>query len=119
MKTYFMNLIIRLLITAAVAFGLTKVLSGVHLEDFGSAIIFAIVLGLVNTFITPILKIIGLPITILTLGIFSLVINALMILLVDYFMDSMTVDGFWWAFIFSILLSVLTSLLNGIFGGEE
>ena len=48
MKTYFMNLIIRLLITAAVAFGLTKVLSGVHLEDFGSAIIFAIVLGLVT-----------------------------------------------------------------------
>lgn len=116
-----MNLIIRLLITAVVAFFLTKILSGVHFDGFSTAIIFAIVLGLLNIFVKPILKLLGLPLTIITLGLFSLVINALVILLADYFVDGMAIDGFWWALIFSIALSVLTSLLSGIFtsGDEE
>lgn len=110
-----MNLIIRLLVTAVVAFFLTKVLSGVHIDGFSTAIVFAIVLGVLNLIVTPILKILGLPFTILTLGLFSLVINALVILIADYFIDGMQVDGFWWAFIFSIALSLITSLLSGIF----
>ncbi len=110
-----MNLIIRLLVTAVVAFFLTKVLSGVHIDGFSTAIVFAIVLGVLNLIVTPILKILGLPLTILTLGLFSLVINALVILIADYFIDGMQVDGFWWAFIFSIALSLITSLLSGIF----
>ncbi len=110
-----MNLIIRLLVTAIVAFFLTKVLSGVHIDGFSTAIVFAIVLGVLNLIVTPILKILGLPLTILTLGLFSLVINALVILIADYFIDGMQVDGFWWAFIFSIALSLITSLLSGIF----
>ena len=114
-----MNLIIRLLVTAIVAFFLTKVLSGVHIDGFSTAIVFAIVLGVLNLIVTPILKILGLPLTILTLGLFSLVINALVILLADYFIDGMQVDGFWWAFIFSIALSVITSLLSGIFTSSK
>ena len=110
-----MNLIIRLLVTAVVAFFLTKVLSGVHIDGFSTAIVFAIVLGVLNLIVTPILKILGLPLTILTLGLFSLVINALVILIADYFIDGMQVDGFWWAFIFSIALSLITSLVSGIF----
>ncbi|WP_292010667.1 phage holin family protein [Chryseobacterium sp.] len=109
-----MNLIIRLLITAGVAFLLTKVLPGVHFDGFSSAIIFAIVLGLLNTFVRPILGFFGLPLTILTLGLFSLVINALIILLAEYFISGMVVDGFWWAFIFSILLSLCTSLVGSL-----
>ncbi len=114
-----MNLIIRLLVTAVVTYFLTKFLDGVHLDNFTTAIFFAIVLSIVNLIIKPILKILGLPITILTLGLFSLVINALMVLIADYFIEGMEIDGFWWALIFSIALSVLTSLLNGIFIKDE
>lgn len=114
-----MNLIIRLLVTAVVAFFLTKILSGVHFEGFSTAIVFAIVLGILNLFVSPVLKILGLPLTIITLGLFSLVINALVILIADYFIDGMTIDGFWWAFIFSIALSLITSLVNGIFTSSD
>ena len=114
-----MNLIIRLLVTAVVAFFLTKILSGVHFDGFSTAIVFAIVLGILNLIVSPVLKILGLPLTILTLGLFSLVINALVILIADYFIDGMTIDGFWWAFIFSIALSLITSLVNGIFTSSE
>lgn len=111
-----MNLIIRLLITSLVAFGLSEyVLSGVHIDNFKTAIVFAIILGVLNIFVKPFLKLFGLPLTIITLGLFSLVINAAVILLADYLIDGMKIDGFWWALLFSILLSVLTGLLNGIF----
>ncbi|WP_300675512.1 phage holin family protein [Soonwooa sp.] len=110
-----MRLIINLLVTAVSAFLLSKILSGVHFQDFGSAIIFAIVLGILNMLVRPILAILSLPITILTLGLFSLVINAVMILLCDHFMDSMTVDGFGWAFVFSILLSIVSAIIGSLF----
>ncbi|WP_312196164.1 phage holin family protein [Epilithonimonas vandammei] len=110
-----MNFIIRLLITAISAFLLSKILSGVHFDSFGATIIFAILLGILNIFVKPILSILSLPITIITLGLFSFVINALMILLTDYFMSSMAVDGFLWALLFSILLSIVTSAFSIIF----
>jgi putative membrane protein len=114
-----MNLIIRLLITAIVAYLLTKILPGVHFEGFSTAIIFAIVLGVLNVIVKPILSLFGLPLTIITLGFFALVINALIILIADYFIDSMEINGFWWAFIFSILLSIITSLANSIFADKD
>ncbi|OJX31021.1 MAG: hypothetical protein BGO86_01125 [Chryseobacterium sp. 36-9] len=114
-----MNFIIRLLITAISAFLLSKILTGVHFNTFGSTIIFAIVLGILNVFVKPILSILSLPITIITLGLFSFVINALMILLTDYFMDSMQVDGFLWALLFSILLSLVTSAFSTIFESND
>lgn len=114
-----MNLIIKLLITAVVAFVLTKILPGVHLESFGAALIFAIVLGVLNLIVKPILSLLGLPLTIITLGLFSLVINAVIILLADHFIDGMEVDGFLWAFIFSIGLSVVTSLANSMISNED
>jgi putative membrane protein len=114
-----MNLIIRLLVTAIVAFLLTKILPGVHFEAFSTAIIFAIVLGVLNLIVKPILSLLGLPLTIITLGLFALVINAAIILIADYFIDGMVVDGFWWAFIFSIALSIITSLANSFFSDGE
>lgn len=109
-----MNFIIRLLITAAVAYGLSMILSPhVQINDFGTAIIFVLLLGILNAIVKPILVILTLPITILTLGIFLLVLNVLMILLADYFMKGIHIDGFLWAFIFGLLLSVLSSVLSG------
>ena len=110
-----MNFIIRLIIAAISAFILSKILTGVHFDSFGSTIIFVILLGILNMFVRPILSILSLPITIVTLGLFSFVINALMILLTDYFMDSVSVDGFWWALLFGILLSIVTSIFSAIF----
>lgn len=110
-----MNFIIRLLVTAIVAFVLSKYfLSGVHIESFGTAIVFSIILALLNIFVKPILSILGLPLTIITLGLFSFVINAIIILLASYFVTGMNVDGFLWALIFSICLSIVTSLLGGL-----
>ena len=109
-----MNFIIRLLITGAVAYGLGHFLGGIHFSDFKAALIFALVLGLVNAIIKPIVKILSLPITIVTLGLFLLVINALMILITDYFLNSVQVDGFWWALVFGLLLSAVSSLLSSM-----
>lgn len=114
-----MKLIIRLFITAIVAFLLTKILAGVHFNGFSTALIFAIVLGVLNIVVKPILSLFGLPLTIITLGLFSLVINAAIVLLADYFIDGMVVDGFGWAFIFSIALSVVTSLANSFVGDDD
>ena len=114
-----MKVIIKLLITAVVAYLLPKILSGVQVADFTSAIIFAIVLGLLNLIVRPILSLLSLPITILTLGLFSLVINALIILLADKFTEGINVDGFWWALIFSVALSVITSILESILISKE
>lgn len=114
-----MNILIRLFVTALVAFLLTKILSGVHFDDFGSAVIFAIILGLLNLVVTPILKILGLPLTILTLGLFSLVINAVVVLMASRFVDGMAVDGFGWAFIFSIALSLATSVVSGLISPDR
>ncbi len=89
-------------------------LPGVHLQDFITAIIVALVLGLANIFIKPLLIIITIPITILTLGLFLLAINAIMILIVDYFIDGFRVDGFWWALLFSLVLAIINSIFEAI-----
>ncbi|MDB5202289.1 MAG: rane protein of unknown function [Ferruginibacter sp.] len=107
-----MNFLLRLLITAAVAFGLSRVLSGVHIPDFKDAFILALVLALLNTFIRPLLVLFTLPITIFTLGIFLFVINALIILLADKFIGGIRIDGFFWALIFSLILSFASSILQ-------
>ncbi len=106
-----MNIVLRILISAIVAFALSYILSGVHIQSFITALILAIVLGLLNLFVKPILVILTLPITIFTFGLFLFVINALIILLAAKFVSGFQVDGFWWALLFSLLLSVLTSFL--------
>src|SRR5579862_1879685 len=106
-----MNIVLRILISAIVAFALSYILSGVHIQSFITALILAIVLGLLNLFVKPILVILTLPITIITFGLFLFVINALIILLASDFVKGFSVDGFWWALLFSFLLSIITSLL--------
>jgi putative membrane protein len=109
-----MNFLIRILITALVAFGLSYLLDGVHIDAFTTSLILALVLAVLNALVKPILVILTLPITIVTLGLFLLVINALIIMLGDRFIDGFKVDGFWWALLFSILLSVVSSILYSV-----
>ncbi len=106
-----MNLIIRILLTAVAVVILAYILPGVDVSGFGSAIIVAVVLSLLNIFIKPILVILTLPITVITLGLFLLVINALIILIANSFINGFTVDGFWIALLFSLLLTLLQSIL--------
>ncbi len=114
-----MNFIIRLLITAAVAYGLTYVLSGVHITDFKAAIVFALVLALLNLLLKPLLVILTIPITIVTLGLFLIVINAFIILVTAKLLDGFTVDGFLWAVIFSVLLSLVSGVLNSLMSDRD
>ena len=78
---------------------------GIHVASFWTALIAVIVLALVNIFIKPFVFLLTLPINILTIGLFTLVINALMIILVTYIVPGFTVDGFWWALLLSLLLT--------------
>jgi putative membrane protein len=104
-----MNFIIRILISGVVAFVLSKILSGIHIENIGIAIIFALVLAFLNAIVKPILILLTLPFTVLTLGLFLFVINAFIILLAAKLMDGIKIDGFWWALLFSIILSIFSS----------
>lgn len=106
-----MNFLLRILITAVVAFALSSVLPGIHFESFWTAIVLSLVLALLNFLLKPILIILTLPITILTFGLFLFVINAIIVLVAGHFVSGFSVDGFGWALVFSLLLSLLTSIL--------
>jgi putative membrane protein len=111
-----MNIIIRILVVAAIAYGLANLIPGVHINTYGTAVIVAIVLSLLDFFIKPILIILTLPITILTLGFFLLVINTLIVMLDSKFVHGFKVDGFWAAFWFALALSIVSSL---VFSGDK
>ncbi|GGE97234.1 putative membrane protein [Chishuiella changwenlii] len=112
-----MGFIINLLVSALVVFGLANILPGVSIKGYGSAIIVALVIGLLNAVVKPILSFISFPITVLTLGLFSLVITAIIILLASAIMgDSFHVDGFLYALIFGVVLAIVNSLIGGMLG---
>lgn len=106
-----MNFVVRILLTAVVAFALSAVLPGIHFQSFWTAIVLALVLAVLNFILKPILIILTLPITILTFGLFLFVINAIIVLVAGKFVNGFSVDGFGWALLFSLLLSLLTSIL--------
>jgi putative membrane protein len=106
--------ILKFILTAVLTYGLAQVLPNVHLDGVGSAAILVIVLGLLNATVKPILKIIGFPITVLTLGIFLLIINVIIVKLADFLMTSFSVTGFVNALIFSLALSLVTSVVDMI-----
>ena len=114
-----MNFILRLLITAAIAYGLSNILTGVHIVDFKTAVVFALVLAVLNVLVKPLLILLTLPITILTLGLFLFVINALIIIIADKFIDGIKVDGFFWALLFSLILSILSSAANAMLKDDK
>lgn len=107
-----MGILIRWLISAGAIIIASYLLPGVHVESFVTALIVAVVLGILNAILKPILFLLTLPITILTLGLFSLVLNAIMILLASQFVSGFMVDGFFWALLFSIVLSLINSVLQ-------
>ena len=113
MKTFihFIVSTIAILITA-------YILPGVHVSGFLAAFVLAVVLGAINLILRPILIFLTLPITILTLGLFVLVINGLLVMLASYIVPGFTVDSFWYALLFGIVLAIVNWILE-IFDREE
>lgn len=109
-----MYFIINWLISTLAILIAAYIIPGIHVEGFFSALVTALVLGLINAFIKPIIIILTLPINILTLGLFTLVVNAALILLTSAIVPGFTVDGFFWALLFSIALSLVNFALSKI-----
>ncbi len=106
-----MKLLTHLFVSAIAIIVTAYLLPGATVTPLG-AIVLAVVLGIINIFIKPLVKIITLPLTIITLGLFSLVINALFIILASSVVPGFSVAGFWTAFWFSIILSLVNALFN-------
>ena len=109
-----MRLIANLLINSLAVFISVYILPGVRVDSFLTAFIVAIVLGVVNAFVKPVLVFFTLPVTILTLGLFILIINALMILLVSALVPGFRVDNLGWAILFSVVLSLVSWFLHSL-----
>lgn len=114
-----MKSIFKILLTAVAVVIIAQLLPGVEIANYTSAIIVAIVLGLLRVTVKPVLIFFTLPATIVTLGLFLLVINAVIILLADYFIDGFLVSGFWIALLFSLLLSLFQSLLYSLLNEKK
>jgi putative membrane protein len=114
-----MNLLIRIIVTASLVFGIAHFLPGVHVAGPATAMVVAVVLGLLNIFIKPIMVLLTLPFTIVTLGLFLLVVNAIIILLCTKIVGGFTVDTFWIAMIFSVVLSLCQSVIFSIIDKDK
>lgn len=112
--------IILQLILGGIAVLITQyILPGVQVPDFFTAVVIAALIALLNITIKPILIILTIPITVLTLGLFLLAINALLILLAAEIVPGFQIDGFWWALLFSLVLSIINSFLGVSLGGGK
>ncbi|MFC1678410.1 phage holin family protein [Patescibacteria group bacterium] len=114
-----MNLILRWLLSTITIMLAAYLITGVGVSGFWTALWLALFLGLLNAVIKPILIVITLPINIITLGLFTFVINALIILIASSVIKGFEVDGFWVAMLFSIVVSVISWALNSILGTKN
>jgi len=104
----------KFIITSLSVFGLAYILPGVEIINFWTALLVTVVLALLNLFLRPILLLLSIPINILTLGLFTFVINALIVMLVDYLIAGFNIDGFGWALLFSLIISLVNSILGAL-----
>lgn len=109
-----MGMLINLLVSGIAVFVSAYVLPGVHVDSFVTAIVVAVFLGIVNMILKPIILLLTLPINLLTLGLFTFVINAVLVLLVANFVPGFSVLSFWWALVFSLVLSIVNGFLHQI-----
>lgn len=108
-----MKTLVKILVTTFFVMVLSYIMPGVKVSGWSAALLVALVLGLLNIFVKPILIVFTLPATILTLGLFLLVINAIIIMLCDALVPGFAVSSFWSALLFSIVLSICQSLASG------
>lgn len=109
-----MNIFLRLLILIVAVFVASYIIPGVTIDSTPTLVVVSVVLGIVNAFIKPILVILTFPLTIITLGIFLLILNGLMVLLVGSIVPGFHVSGIFTAILFSIVVSLVSSLLSNL-----
>jgi len=114
-----LRLLVVWLINSLALLTVAYVLPGIAVADFTTAMIAAVVLGLVNAFIRPVLILLTLPATLLTLGLFIFVINGLLFWLVGSWLQGFTVSGFWWGFLGAIVYSIISWALASVLLGEN
>ena len=109
-----LGFILKFLLTAVLVYGLSRILPGVTLDGVGSAAVLVVVLGILNAVVKPVLSFLSFPINVLTLGLFSLVINVVIIKLADYLMSSFDVHGFLNTLLFSLGLAVVNTVVDAV-----
>src|SRR5690606_24379358 len=114
-----MKSILKLLLNAFAVVVLAKLLSGVMVDSYLTAVIVAVVLAILNALIKPILVFLTFPITLVTLGLFLLVINGAIIWFAHKLIDGFSVSSFWWAVLFSLLLTILQSILHSLLDEDK
>ena len=110
------NFLLRILLSSAAILITAYLLPGVNVDNFFSALLLAVLLAIFNVTLKPLLVILTIPVTFITLGLFLLVINAVIVLLADAILPGFAVDGFWWAMGFSIILWLINTVLLSIAG---
>jgi putative membrane protein len=108
------RILIHWLVNATAVYVTAHMLPGIGIKSFGAALIVALVLGLINVLIKPVLVFFSIPFLIVTLGLFMLVINALMLQLASLLVDGFAVQSFWWAMLGSLCISVVAWLMNAV-----
>jgi putative membrane protein len=108
----FGRFLLKVLISSIAVYVTSWLLPGVHTSQFLVSILVALVLGLANIFLRPVLIYLTIPLTVFSFGLFLIVINAALVILVSRIVPGFKVDGFWWAVAFSIILSIITGLLE-------
>lgn len=109
-----MKTVIKIVLNGVFIFFLSRWLPGISVTSLEASFIVAIVLGILNAILAPILHLLALPVTILTLGLFALVVNGAIVLLADALMQSFSVSGWLMAIVFSIIMMVFNSVVSGV-----
>ncbi|PKO97704.1 MAG: hypothetical protein CVU14_09910 [Bacteroidetes bacterium HGW-Bacteroidetes-9] len=105
---------LRMLLSTIAVMITSYILPGVKIDTFLTALVTALLIGLLNTIVKPLLILFTIPLTILTFGLFLMVINASIIMMASNLLRGFHVDGFWYALLFSIILSVITAVLESM-----
>ena len=111
-------MLFKFILTSLATLVAAYLLPGVHVDGFWSAFLLAVVLALLNSTVKPLLILLTIPMTVLSLGFFLLVINALVIMIADWLLSGFDVDSFWWALLFSLLLWLVNSMLKDVSGAN-
>lgn len=104
-------MIIYLIVNSLVIFFFAYILKGVKVKSFFTAVGISIILAIINTFIKPLIVLLTIPLTVLTLGLFIFVINAWIFMIIDSMLDGFEIKNFWWALLYSIFISAANALL--------
>ena len=103
-----------LLVNTLSIFAVSYILTGIHVDSIMTALVLAIIRAVLNSTVRPLLVIITIPLTLLTFGLFLLVVNVLVLYVAEMLIGGFSIDGFWWALLFSVLVTFVNGVLFGL-----